>query len=87
MLWNLKNQIGNINHTFLRQSGIYGMTKPSFLKPYFNWGGIQSFLKIVIEVWQGQRNVFEHGEDRSFQNGPSSPFPMQFNIMHVRYRE
>ena len=36
---------------------------------------------------QVHRNVFEHGEDRSFRNGPSSPFqlPMQFNKMHVRY--
>ena len=45
----------------------------------------------------GRRNVFEHSEERSFRNGPSSPFQrpcipvysrhksMQFNIMHVRY--
>ena len=45
---------------------------------------------VFLSNRQGRRNVFEHGEDRSFWNGPSSSFqppcfPMQFNIMHVCY--
>ena len=57
-------------------------TKPAGIDPHEN---CVNYICI-----QGHRNVFEHGEDRSFRNGPSSPFqppcfPMQFNIMHLRY--
>ena len=37
---------------------------------------LSPFAKLLGKhyVIQGRRNVFEHGEDRSFRNGPSSPF-------------
>ena len=45
------------------------------------------FVYIRKFLTQGRRNVFEHGKDRYFQNGPSSlSDPGQKLPMKIKYR-